>query len=61
MPKKLGFRIIVNGFEVKKRVATNTFLCKSVLTGNLAIFPGDHLVRVKGFDRTSLAAFCTRL
>ena len=60
-PKKLGFRITVDGFEVKKRVATNTFLCESVLTGDLALYPGDHLVRVKGFDRASLAAFCARL
>ena len=61
MPKKLGFQIVVDGFEVKKRVATNTFLCESVITGDLAIYPGDHLVKVKGYDRSTLAQLCARM
>ena len=60
-PKKLGFRVIVDGFEVKKRVATNTFLCESVVTGDLAVFPGDHLVKVKNYDQKTLAKLCARM
>ena len=60
-PRKLGYRIVIDAFKVLKRIATNTFLCASLLTGDEEILPGDHLVRVRGFDETSLRQLCVRM
>ena len=50
-PRKLQFRRMVDAFEVERRVATNSFRCKSVVDGASHIFAGDHLIRLDGFDR----------
>ena len=60
-PKKYGFRIVVDAFEIKARVATNTFQCESLISGDVLVLPGDHLIRVRGFDRASLRQLCARM
>ena len=50
-PKKLQYRRVVDAFEVERRVATNSFRCKSVVDGVSRIFAGDHLIKLAGFNR----------
>ena len=45
VPRKLQFRVDEDAFEIVGKLATNSFQCKSVLDGELAIFPGGQLVR----------------
>ena len=54
-PKKLSYKLDIDGFLVKDRVATNSFRCESVISGQVCVLPGDMLIKVKGFTRDTLA------
>ena len=54
-PKKLSYKLDFDGYVVKDRVATNSFRCESVISGQLCVLPGDMLMKVKGFNRETLA------
>ena len=46
-PKKYGNRVVVDGFVVVARVATNSFKVRSVVTMEHSILPGDMLIKTK--------------
>jgi len=46
-PKKYGHRVVVDGFVVEERVATNAFKVRSVVTDEHQILPGDVLIKTK--------------
>ena len=53
-PRKLAHKLAVDGYEVKARVATNSFRVESIIDGTTSIKPGDHLIRLRGYDREKL-------
>ena len=61
VPKKCGFRVTTDGYVITRRVATNSFQCRSVLTGEVYVLPGDLLIRLKDFDEDRLRRLCIRL
>ena len=61
IPKKCGHCVTTDGFIIIKRVATNSFQCRSVVTGEVYVLPGDLLLRLKGFDEDRLRRLCVRL
>ena len=53
-PRKLCFKIKIDGYEVLSRVATNAYKVKSVLTGQTETLAGDLCVKTTGYDAITL-------
>ena len=54
VPRKHAHKITLDGYEIVSRCATNTFLCRSVMTGDEVVLPGDLLCRLRNHDVHSL-------
>ena len=59
--KKLAFKLQKNAFEVMDRVGTNTFRCKSILTDDICILPGDLLLITRNQTKEDLLRLCERM
>ena len=59
--KKLCFKLNCDGFEIMSRVASNSYRVRSVMDGQTYIYPGDHLVKVRGYDNDSLKRLVTSM
>ena len=53
-PKKLCFKVRVEGYQIVARIATNAFKCRNVITGSVKHLPGDMLIKLRGFDEQQL-------
>ena len=53
-PRKLAYKMHVQGFVVGERAATNAYICKDIKSGKTEIIPGDHLVTVNALDESGL-------
>ena len=45
VPRKLQFKLDEDAFEIVSKIATNSFKCASIIDGEIAILPGDQLVK----------------
>ena len=61
LPRKQGWRVVVDAFAVESRVATNSFRCRSLVDGEISVLPGDVLIKLKNFDEDSARALCARM
>ena len=61
MPKKLAFRTLIDAYEVKARIATNSFRVTSLLTGENHVVAGDLLIKVRGLSRSDLVELCAEM
>ena len=61
LPRKQGWRVVVDAFAVESRVATNSFRCRSLIDGEISVLPGDVLIKLKNFDEDSARALCARM
>ena len=59
--RKMCAKLVVDAFEITSRVATNAFRCKSVISGEETILSGDHLVRLRNYDRESVILLCREM
>ena len=53
-PKKLAFKLKIEAYRVKSKIATNTYRCESILTGEEIVSAGDNLLRVKNINEDEL-------
>ena len=60
-PKKLAFKVLIEAYEVKQRVATNSFRCESLLTGEISVIAGDLLIKTKNLSKDELIALCAEM
>ena len=60
-PRKQGVRVVIDAFEVESRVATNSFRCRSLIDGSVAVMAGDVLVKLKNFTHQSARELCARM
>ena len=58
---KLAFKLQKNAFEIMDRVGTNTFRCKSILTNEICILPGDLLLITRNQTKDQLLALCAKM
>ena len=59
--KKLCAKLVVDAYRILSRVGTNSFRVESVVDGETSIFPGDHLVRMRGHDEESVRRLCEEM
>ena len=59
--KKLCAKLVVDAYRILSRVGTNSFRVQSVVDGEISIFPGDHLVRMRGHDEASVRRLCEEM
>ena len=52
-PRKLQFKVDEDAFEVVSKLATNSYKCVSLMTGDYLILPGEQIVKTK-MDREKL-------
>ena len=52
--RKTAFKVALDAYQIAKRIATNTYLVKSILNGKEVVLPGDQIVRMKYHDHNSL-------
>ena len=45
VPRKLQFKLDEDAFEIISKIATNSYKCSSIIDGEIAILPGDQLVK----------------
>ena len=60
-PRKLAFKLVVDAFKVISKVATNSFRVESLLTKRQTIIPGDHLIKTRHLDASSLIELCREM
>ena len=53
-PKKLAYKLTVQGFKVLRKVATNTFEVEEIRSKERSILPGDQLVKVSALNEEEL-------
>ena len=61
VPKKLAFRTLIDAYEVKARIATNSYRVTSLLTGENHVVAGDLLIKVRGLTRDDLIELCAEM
>ncbi len=60
-PRKQGWRVVIDAFQVVSRIATNSFRCRSVVDQGICVLAGDVLIKLKNFDEQSARALCARM
>ena len=59
--RKLCAKLVVDAYRIVSRVGTNSFRVESVIDGETSILPGDHLVRMRGHDESSVRRLCEEM
>ena len=60
-PKKLCYKTICDGFKIMEKTGTNSFRCKSLITGQITIIPGDQLIKINTLDEDELLQLCREM
>ena len=60
-PRKLAFKIIADAYEVKSKVGSNSYRVESLLTGEEAVLPGDHLIKTRNLSAVDLVELCKEI
>ena len=60
-PKKLCYKVLVDGYKIMAKVATNHFRVKSVVNGTETTLPGDVLVKVSALTEQELVQLCREM
>ena len=55
-PKKYQHKVIINGYRVIKKLATNVYRLQSIIDGSEVVLPGEQIVRLKHHSEESLKA-----
>ena len=53
-PRKLAYKVTVEGYKIVKKMASNSFEVEKLRTKERRILPGDQLVKVSALDETEL-------
>ena len=60
-PKKLCYKVVVQGYRIMSKVATNHFRVKSVIDGSETTLPGDLLIKVSTLTESELVELCNEM
>ena len=60
-PKKLAYKVIIDAFKIKSRVATNAYVCESLITKNKLTLPGDQLIKLRGLNEEETIQLVRRM
>ena len=60
-PKKLCYKVLVDGYKIISKVATNHFRVRSVVNGRETTLPGDVLVKVSALNERELVELCNEM
>ena len=60
-PRKLCYKLTMNCYRITSKLGTNAWRCISLIDGETAVLPGDHLVQVKGLTESELVALCREM
>ena len=60
-PKKLCYKVVVQGYKILSKVATNHFRVQSVIDGTIVTLPGDLLIKVSTLTEGELVELCNEM
>ena len=60
-PRKLCYKITVDGYRIVAKTGTNSFRCESIINKQETIIAGDHLIKINGLTEEELKSLCEEM